>query len=1102
MSTRGNSGGDEPTLVFSSAHRPPEGEDRPPLSGRTPNGKRRPPIWRYVGYGFVTLAVLAVAFALAGFGIALGIVASVFQKEELPSYEAMKEALFSGNLASYAYDRKGKLIGQLPSVETRIPTKLPEISPYVVEALIAAEDKNFYSHHGVSLRGIARAALQQLTRSEIQTGGSTLTQQLVKQTLLEDLYRQEISGEVKGEELTRLKYRRKFAEIFLALHVERYFTKEQILEAYLNKMYFGKAQGQNLYGIEAAARGYFGVPAKDLNLPQAAYLVGMLQSPGLYDPYDPEGLKRGIDRMRYVLESMRKLGKITEEEYRDALNYDIAGSLKSDLPQISSNRYPILTEEILDEAAEALAAREIKKLGQNPEQVRREAPAEWKDLVQRKRDFLNTAGVHIVTTIDLDLYDAFQDVAQNAVKYLPDTKISVTSKDAQGKEVRKEIPSVQQFAAVLIDNRTGAVLAEIPNRKPPTVDPEYGKRYLSFARNQPYSPGSSIKPILAYGPALEEGILPGIDSPVEDTPVVLPDGQKGEHVVYNYNLSPFKGLMTARQALWESRNPPAVRLFHQVGMERAFSYAEAAGISTITPEDKRESQVAAIGGLREGTTLYELTGAFTVFPNQGILKKPYMIERITDASGRELYRHEEEVRQVFSPETAYMITDALRGVVTNGTASALGAKLRSAYGDVPVAGKTGTSENDQDFWFIGYTPTFTLGVWGGYDIRNKDQSSATSLNRGGTRFDHLTPWFTLYQKTVQILPELNPQGKSFPRPNTLVTVNICLPSGKLPSETCQKAVGKVPKVQIVPGLFPRDRVPTERDDRVVEARLVVVGDKEYLARNDTPDDLVLKEVRVKRDPLQLPKRVRMLISPYPTDWSNHLPEETDPRAPTGKAPSPPQGLTATFDGNTVVLRWNANGEPDIAGYRVFRIDATGETHIASVMSHQPLEVHDPSPTPLSAYQVVAVTVDGRTSPPSNPVSPFDLSKPPKGVPSPPKDVRATRQADGTIAVSWQPNAEKDHVTHYSVYAGDTDHGPWAKLGDTTDPSFTFTPTASQAYIRVTATNDAGESEPSKAVPLPQSQPTSPPQEETTPPPAGNREGTRGILNLLPSQPRR
>ncbi|RKQ83676.1 transglycosylase domain-containing protein [Brockia lithotrophica] len=1101
MSTHGNSGGDEPTLVFPSANRPPEGEQ----SGKTPNGKRRPPIWRYVGYGFATFAVFVVAFALAGFGIALGIVASAFQKEELPSYEAMKEALFSGNLASYAYDRKGKLIGQLPSVETRIPTKLSEISPYVVEALIAAEDKNFYSHHGVSLRGIARAAFQQFTRSEIQTGGSTLTQQLVKQTLLEDLYRQEISGEVKGEELTRLKYRRKFAEIFLALHVERYFTKEQILEAYLNKMYFGKVQGQNLYGIEAAARGYFGVPAKELNLAQAAYLVGMLQSPGMYDPNDPEGLNRGIDRMRYVLESMRKLGKISEEEYREALNYDIAGNLKSDLPEVSSNRYPILTEEILEEAAEALASQELKKLGQDPEHVRRNAPAEWTDLVQRKRDFLNTAGVRIYTTIDLDLYDAFQDVAQTAVKYLPDAKVVVPTKDAQGKEVRKEMPSVQQFAAVLIDNRTGAVLAEIPNRKPPTVDPTYGKRYLSFARNQPYSPGSSIKPILAYGPALEEGVLPGIDSPVEDTPVVLPDGQKGEHVVYNYNLSPFKGLMTARQALWESRNPPAVRLFLQVGMERAFSYAEAAGISTITPEDKRESQVAAIGGLRKGTTLYELTGAYTVFPNQGLLKKPYMVERISDAGDRELYRHEEEVRQVFSPETAYMVTDALRGVVTNGTASALGAKLRSAYGDVPVAGKTGTSEDDQDFWFIGYTPTFTLGVWGGYDMRNKDQPNATSLNRGGTRFDHLSPWFTLYQKTVQILPDLNPQGKSFPRPNTLVTASICLPSGKLPSETCQKAAGKVPKVEIISGLFPRNRVPTERDDRVVEARLVVVGDKEYRARDDTPDDLVLKEVRVKRDPLQIPKRVRMLISPYPTDWKNHLPEEADPRTPTGRAPNPPQGLTATLDGNAVVLRWNANGEPDIAGYRVFRIDAAGETHIASVMSHQPLEFRDLSPTPLSAYQVVAVTVDGRTSPPSNPVSPFDLSKPPKGAPSPPKDVQVSRQADGTVAVRWNPNAEKDHVIYYSVYAGNTDHGPWTKLGDATDPSFTFTPSPNQAYVRVTATNDVGESEPSKAVPIPQAPPSSPsPPQGETPPPTGNRGETRGILDLLPfpSHPKR
>jgi len=1099
MSRRESSGGDEPTLIFSSESQPPERESQDLRAGNpSKNGGKKTPFWRYAAYGFATLVVFLVALTLAGFGVAFGIIASTFQKEELPTYEAMKEALFSGNLASYAYDRNGNLIGQLPSVETRIPTKLSDVSPYVAQGLIAAEDKDFYKHHGVSLRGVARAAIQQLTRSEIQTGGSTLTQQLVKQTLLEDLYRQEISGDLTGDELTRLKYRRKFSEIFLALHVERFFTKEQILEAYLNKMYFGKAQGQNLYGIEAAARGYFGVPAKDLNLPQSAYLVGMLQSPGIYDPYDPDGLTRGIERMRYVLESMRKLDKISDEEYRSALDYDIAGNLKSDLPEVSSNRYPILTEEILNEAAESLATQEIKKLGQNPEQFRRETPGEWKDLIQRKRDFLNTAGVHIATTIDLDLYNAFQDVAQNTVNYLPDSKITVSKKDAQEKEVREEIPSIQQFTAVLIDNRTGAVLAEISNRKPPTVDPEYGKRYLSFARNQPYSPGSSIKPILAYGPALEDGILPGIDSPVEDTPVILSDGQKGEHIVYNYNLSPFKGLMTARQALWESRNPPAVRLFNQEGLERAFSYAEAAGISTITPEDKQESQVAAIGGLREGTTLYELTGAYTVFPNQGILKKPFMVNQITTSDGRELYRHEEEIRQVFSPETAYMITDALRGVVTNGTASALGGKLRSTYGNVPVAGKTGTSEDDQDFWFIGYTPTFTLGVWGGYDIRNKDQSNATSLNRGGTRFDHLTPWFALYQKTVTTIPELDPQGKSFPRPNTLVTANICLPSGKLPSEACQKAAGKVPKVEIISGLFPRNRVPTERDDRVVEARLVVVGDKEYVARDDTPDDLVLKEVRVKRDPLQLPKRVKMLISPYPADWNNHLPEETDPRTPSEKVPSAPQGLSTTLDGNHVVVRWNANSESDIAGYRVFRIDPTGETHIASVMSNLPLEFRDTAPTPLSAYTVIAVTVDGRTSLPSNPVSPFNLSKPPKDAPSSPKNVQVTLQQNSAVVVTWQPNAEKENVTHYSVYAAETERGPWTKLGDTTDPSFTFTPTPTQTYtyIQVTATNASGESAPSKTVRIPKS------TEGAPTPSTGNRGEGRGILNLLLSPQKR
>ncbi|MBN6188231.1 transglycosylase domain-containing protein [Aneurinibacillus sp. BA2021] len=639
-------------------------------------------------------------------GAAAGYVASLVKSDPVRSYNEIYEKISANNLTGFAYFRDKKMIGQLITAEDRRLVSHKEVSPHLIDAIISTEDKYFYEHNGIVPSAIARAAIQQVTNSPVQTGGSTLTQQLIKQTIL--------SPKVTPE--------RKFKEIFLALRMERMFSKEQILDAYINKMYFGQnANRTNLYGVQAAAKGIFGVDAKNLNIAQSAYLAGMLQAPYSYIPFEKikkNGLALGLERQKLVLGRMLENGKISKQQYEEALAYDIKGHLLTNPPQSAITKYPYLMMEIEERAAKILLDQDLEK---NPE-LKNES---YNKLLEEKRMDVRQGGYHIYTTIDKNIYEKMQEIAADASNFGTD-KPPINGK-----------PMPQQVGAILIQNKTGAILGMMEGRN--------FKQENTNHVTAPRQPGSAIKPIGVYAPAIEEGIITP-NSIVVDEETTFPGNWTPKNSGGN-----FKGPMTVRSALAQSRNIPAVKVYFETGVRKSLSYVKKMGVNTIVDNDYYLP--TALGGFTRGISVEELTNAYATFANEGNFIDAYLIDHIVNSEGETVYQHSAQPVRVFSPQTAWMMTDMMRDVVTDGTAR----KIISRYTlGRDVAGKTGTTQEDGDKWFVGYTPDVSLGVWIGYDMKYK-------LNRS-SHDNAMKIWGKTFSTVVKMNPDLSPAGNYAKRP--------------------------------------------------------------------------------------------------------------------------------------------------------------------------------------------------------------------------------------------------------------------------------------------------------------------------------------------------
>ncbi|WP_019636080.1 transglycosylase domain-containing protein [Paenibacillus fonticola] len=988
--------------------------------------------WRWFWKALGWLTLLGFAAVLFAGGAVFGYVSSIVKDDPVRSRADIEAKINHNEMTGFAYFRDGSGIGQLRSEEDRRPISYDEIPASVKDAVIAIEDNNFDHHIGIDFKGTLRAVKQRLLKEDVQTGGSTLTQQLSRRVFLN---------------LDKTA-NRKVKEILLSVRLERFLTKEEIITAYLNKVPFGNgSNGYQVYGIKAAAKGIFNITnLNELNIAQTAYLAGLPQLPSSYSAFNGKGefnqeaFDRAIKRQQLVLYRMLEENKITKTEYNEALAFDIKSSLA---PQTKKayETYPYLMLETERQGALVIAM-------MNHPDMSKEELLNSPQLLEEARQQLLTGGYRVYTTIDKQVYNAMHKVSENADNFSP----------------YSEKKGLEQVAAIMLDNRTGAILGMIEGR-------DFYTEQMNYATQMKRQPGSTMKPISAYLPAMELGLIQPA-SIIDDSPIILRDYSKGYHIPVNASGG-YKGLVTARTALNESRNVPALKVFNQVvGIEQAWEFTKKLGITTLE-EDDYGAQTGVLGGLKYGVTVEELTNAYSAIGNGGEFTDAYMVEKITDLKGNVVYKHKVEPVRVFSKQTAYLMTDMLRTVITDGTASSLRREFKN-YGKIPIVGKTGSTQNYADVWFMGYTPDISLGVWIGYK-----EPVNTLSDAGKSRARSI--WAKVMNEVTENKPELFETGK-FEKPEGIVSKTVSGYSGKLPTQLTQQA-GKM-----VTDIFNSKYVPTESDDVLVRAKYITYEGVNYIPHDTTPSDMVMEKVVMKREkPIKelvedLQKAFSSMrgghksLSFYmPKDAGEDAPSKLDPRVDDGKAPSPPANVKMASAGGAAKITFDKNSEKDVVGYRLYKSAAgapfqnTGKV----VLTGGETAFTDSGEGGSYSYYVTAVDVAGRESAPGaivgydswsgtgNPDdtdqdTPPDIDLDNLSPPNAPAKV-SVQSSEQEITISWEANAPAEQVTNYQIYLSSSADGTYSRLGSTPATQFSFKTDAASGWIRVTAMNPLGES---------------------------------------------
>ncbi|MEA4902870.1 PBP1A family penicillin-binding protein [Desulfitobacterium sp.] len=549
---------------------------------------------------------------------------------------------------TYIYDKNGDKISELSSSKID-PVSLKEVPQTLRDAVIDTEDRRFYEHKGVDAWAIFRALVRDLRAGDFAEGGSTITQQLAKNLFLP----------------SDKTIHRKITEAAYALKIELTLGKDQILEEYLNQVYFGEGQ----WGIQNAARYYFGKNTKDLNLEESALLAGLLQAPSVYSPLNDKD--KALERRNLVLSLMKEQSDISEAEYQRARSAPIA--LRQGKLDNLSGKYAPYIDYVIEEA--------INRYGFTEDQ-------------------LLTGGLQIYTAMDSQVQQAAETVYADD-RYFP-----------PGKPDQKV-----QSGMVILDQHSGGIRGLVGYRG------ESPFRSFNHATQLKRQPGSVIKPLTVYGPALEKGYTPF--SLLYDGPLNINGYSPNDYDYQN------RGQVTMEEALQNSWNIPAVWLLNEIGLYTGLSFAQKAGLP-LTEKDKTLS--LALGGISDGVSPLQMAQAYGAFANQGTMNKAYAITKITSGDGYVFAQVKPESQQVTSPQNAYTMTRLLENVVKNGTA-------KNADLGRPTAGKTGSVElpNTQEFsgitkgakdvWFVGYTPELTAAVWMGYDKTDRNHYLTTA---GGT----------------------------------------------------------------------------------------------------------------------------------------------------------------------------------------------------------------------------------------------------------------------------------------------------------------------------------------------------------------------------------
>ena len=741
-------------------------------SRNTSNKKRRKRRKKRTVNGRIgkVLLVVAVVIGFAVAGAVLGTVFGILQSTDmLNTSEVMPDSY-----TSVIYDADGEAVDKLHGSENREYVKLSAITSNMQNAVIAIEDQRFYEHNGIDIRGILRAMKQNIVDSvkaghiQFTQGASTLTQQVLKNEVLE-----------REKSISR-----KIKEQYLAVSLENALKKQlgskdaakkYILELYLNTI----PLHHGLRGVEAASQYYFGKHASELTLAEAASIAGITKTPSLYAPdmNEEESRKRQLT----VLKKMLELGYITQEEHDAAVEEDIFGHLvcKEKQEEEGNAKHNWFVE---------AAVQQIKQ-----------------DLVEKKNmteaqasNLIYSGGLQIHTTMDSDMQETAEAAMKNDnlfpagdgtldVTYLisvldtenPDEdsnqshyekKATVTSQaevDAFVESVKAEllddthtlvldkltVSKSLQASMVIMDQSNGEVKALVGGRGEKPGDSVFN-RATQALRQQ----GSAMKPLAAYAPAIDTGLLmPG--SIIVDEPVTF-----GSWSPKNWD-GKFIGPTTVRKGIWHYMNILAIKAFNMVGADTAYQYLLDFGFTTIDERDK--AATTALGGLTQGVSTLEMTAAYATIANGGTYYEPMFYTVVYDHDGNVLLDNsDQETHRVLKETTAFLLTDMMRDVITKGTGT------QAAISGMNVAGKTGTTNDTVDQTFYGYTPYYTTGIWMGYDT----QKEMKNVNNA-----HLKIWRTVMS---EIHSDQGLKNKEFEKPDGLTTRSCCAASGMTPTDLC------------------------------------------------------------------------------------------------------------------------------------------------------------------------------------------------------------------------------------------------------------------------------------------------------------------------------
>lgn len=608
--------------------------DRP--SSKRRSGKRNKKKKRDLGGFYFSLTQIAMICILIGAcflfyqtGYIQTVVALYKEADKVMEQSSIED--FQADQSGEVYDTDGNLIALLKNDRNIVYLTFDEIPEDVKNAFVSIEDKRFYKHHGFDPFAILRAAKSLVSTNSITQGGSTITQQLARNIYLTHT----------------VKWERKVEEIFIAMALERKYSKEEILEFYINNIYFSNGY----YGIQAASRGYFSKDVSELSLSEIAFLCAIPNSPGLYDPQTH--MENTLKRRDLILQNMYKAEMITEMEYDRAVAAEITlNHTRAAFTRTWAHTY------IYECATRAL----MEATGQDYETCHEQ---------------LYTGGYRVYTSIDMEMQAQLQsDIDEQLSDY--------NTLNSNG-------TYALQASAVCIDNESGLVTAIVGGRSQDGILTDYNRAFMSFRQ-----PGSSIKPLLVYTPALERGYTASstlIDSKEEDGPANA--------------TNRYAGAVTLRYAVEQSLNTTAYKLLRELTPEVGLSYLLDMNFSSIEEEDYNLS--SALGGLTTGVSSLEITAGYATLANHGVYRLPDCVTMITDMDGNIVVMPDRQEHPVYEAAAADAMTDILEGVLTRGTAKGKGIP------DMPCAGKTGTTNDYVDVWFAGYSAYYTTGIWIGFD---------------------------------------------------------------------------------------------------------------------------------------------------------------------------------------------------------------------------------------------------------------------------------------------------------------------------------------------------------------------------------------------------